>query len=107
MLKKLETALSFKTKAGIVTIGVKSFMAHTPTGAKKAILIVCGVASVVAGWFFANPTVLPPKYQALLLAAAPIAIVVLHSLGIKCPFDANGNPIEQPADQISSLKKKQ
>lgn len=106
MFKKIENAISFKTKAGIVTIGIKSFMAHTPAAVKKVILAVCSIGILIAGYFVSNPSVLPQKYELMIIGATPILVVIAHSLGIKCPFDANGNPVNPPADQtlIQSLK---
>ena len=92
-------------KTGIVTWGVKSFYAHTPTWAKHAILIIFGAFASVLIFDQTNPGIIPANIDHYIIIATPVLMLCFKAFGIKFPVNDAGTPVSAPADQISSLKK--
>lgn len=105
IFNKVKTKIENKMETGIITWGLKSFYAHTPTWAKHIITAVVSIIVGIYGAILINPAMFGPQFYSFWteysLKIGFIIVVACQATGVKCPLDKNGNPVTQPADRLS------
>lgn len=88
---------------GIITWGIGSFFAHTPTWAKKIIIATVSIIVAIYMVVLTDPNIFGVAFYSFWteysLKIGFFISIVCQAIGVKCPLDKSGKPVTQPADR--------